>query len=90
MRHWVENYTGKSWLTDEYTFNLFRDGVVRLFDNYRARLLVLRRDIGIGSMEGRSRDDLLDAFADLAGISPPRLTGSGSDPERDKQSVGGT
>jgi hypothetical protein len=79
---WIESFTGKRWVEDDRTFNLFTRTVAEIISAYRDRVLVQRRDTPGGGLEGKSDQELARMFSAMGGMTPPRPNVR-RDPERD-------
>ena len=69
----IESYTGKRWVEDERTCDLFQRTLAQLAQNYRD--IVLRnareRPVVLRPFDPGNAEQLPEHFADVGGISPP-------------------
>jgi hypothetical protein len=80
----VERTTGRRWIEDDRTFDLFVRTMSGLIANYRDMVLLNRRAVPIeidGALDGKSDQELAEIFA-ASGLTPPApLTDAEFDPE---------
>lgn len=80
----IERFTGRRWIEDQRTFDLFTGTMSGIVANYRDMVLVKRRATPSGPFEGKSDVELVEIFASAAGISPPRpLDAASTTPEQE-------
>lgn len=68
----IEDWTGKQWLEDSKTQELFQLTAVQIIKNYKDMVERRRRDVPQGDLDSKSVQELAEIFAALGGLAPPR------------------
>lgn len=70
----IEDWTGKEWIKDEETCDLFEITASNIIRNYRDLVTkAAGRAWPQGDLEGKTHEELGQMFAAIGGLAPPRL-----------------